>query len=233
MNSVPGFRPFHLQHLITIGVLVLIGGMLVWASRRGKPELRNWVGRLLAAMLLSYAAVTYVQKGLARELSVDYALPLELCHWVLIACFISLLRPNQLTSEIAYFWGFAGTLQATLTPDIDRGFPSWEFVEFFWSHGGTLLAIVFLIAEGFRPRKGSVRRMLVAVNIYGIAIGALDWVFHWNYGYLCQKPVERSLLNHLGPWPWYIAAIEGIALLSFWLLYVPWWFLARLKKVSG
>ena len=196
MNVPMEFRPFGGQHLITLGVLVSLGWLIVWVSKRAACAQRAWIGRLLASVLLSYAAIAYLQKGLAHELSLEYTLPLELCHWVLIACFISLLHPNQLTSEIAYFWGFAGTLQATLTPEIGQGFPSWEFVEFFWSHGGILLAIVFIIAgQGFRSRKGSLVRMLLAVNFYAIIVGSIDAHFRWNYGYLCHKPIRPSLLD--------------------------------------
>lgn len=233
MTASPGFHPFDIQHLITLGVLILFGYLIVWGSRRSTAVQLAWIGRLLSVLLLSYAAVAYIEKGLAHELSMEYTLPLELCHWVLIACCVSLLRPNQLTSEIAYFWGFAGTLQATLTPEISWGFPSWEFVEFFWSHGGILLAIVFIIAgQDFRPRKGSVLRMLFAVNFYAIVIGAIDWRFHWNYGYLCRKPVEPSLLDYLGPWPWYLVSLEGIAFVSFLFLDLPWRILDRLRARS-
>ncbi len=230
MNPSLGFRAFDIQHLVTLGILILLGYLIVRVSKRASPVRRAWVGRLIAAALFTYAAVTYIQKGLAHELSLDYALPLELCHWVLIACFVTLLHPNQLASEIAYFWGFAGTLQATLTPDISQPFPSWEFVEFFWSHGAILLAVVFVIsAQGFRPRSRSPLRMMVALNVYAALIGAVDWRFGWNYGYLCNKPVESSLLDYLGPWPWYLLSIEGIAFASFVLLDLPWKILDRLK----
>jgi hypothetical integral membrane protein (TIGR02206 family) len=223
----PAFHPLDAQHMVTLGILVVFAWLIARASRRRDPARRPRIGLLLAALLFSYATVTYIQKGLAHELSVDYALPLELCHCVLIGCFVSILRPNQYTSEIAYFWGFAGALQATLTPDISQGFPSWEFVEFFWSHGGILLAIVFIIAEGFRPRRGSAWRMLLATNLYGIVVGTLDWVFRWNYGYLCRKPVSPSLLDFLGPWPWYLASIEAIAFASFLLLELPFKIMER------
>src|SRR5262249_45974648 len=140
----------------------------------------------------------------------------------LAAVLIALIRPNPLAAEIAYFWGLAGTLQATLTPEISRGFPSWEFLLFFWGHGVVLLAIVFILAgQGFRPRAGSVPRMLIALNLYAVIVGALDAVFGWNYGYLCQKPLSASLLDWLGPWPWYLLSLEGVALVSFWLLDLP------------
>ncbi len=219
MSGTPGFHPFDAQHISALGILALLSTLIVRVSRRASRAQQAWIGRVLALVLLVYAAVTYVQKGLAHELSVDYALPLELCHLVLMACFVSLLFPNQFTGEVAYFWGLGGTLQALLTPDISAGFPSWEFGFFFWAHGGILLAIVFIIAgQGFSPRKGSVLRMFLALNAYAAVVGCIDALFGWNYGYLCRKPTSPSLLDYLGPWPWYLLSLEFIALCSFLLL---------------
>ena len=152
-----------------------------------------------------------------------FALPLELCHCVMFACVLSLLRPNRLASEVAYFCGLAGTLPATITPDIGRGFPSWEYIQFFWAHGGVLLAVVFLIAgQGFKPRPGSMWRVFIAVNVYAAVVGAADAALGWNYGYLCEKPAHPSLMDYLGPWPWYILSLEAVAIAGFWLLDLPW-----------
>ena len=217
------FRPFNHQHLITLGLLSLCGWLLVRGCRKwGERGIRRF-GWVLALLLAAYAVTVYLQMGLAGELSWRYALPLEVCHWVMIAVVVSLIRPVQLLSEVAYFWGTAGTLQATLTPDISSGFPSWEFILFFWSHGATLLAILFLIVgQRFRPRPGSVVRMLIAINLYAALVGTFDALFGCNYGYLCLKPSEPSLMDFLGPWPWYLASLEFIALASFWLLDLPW-----------
>ncbi len=153
----------------------------------------------------------------------NYSLPMQLCDWVLIACLITLFRPNALASEIAYFWGLGGTLQAVLTPDVAQGFPSWRFIQFFWGHGVTLLCIAYIVAaQNFRPRPRSVFRMMIAMNVYGLAALSLDLAFGWNYGYLLHKPQGASLLDHLGPWPWYIVALEGIGLVTFSLLGLPW-----------
>ena len=71
--------------------------------------------------------------------------------------------------------------------------------------------------------------MLLAANVYGIVVGTLDWIFGWNYGYLCAKPVMPSLLDYLGPWPWYLLSIEAIAFVSFLLLELPFKALERLQ----
>ncbi len=188
-------------------------------SRRG----RLLLGRFLALVLIGYAAVMYARMGIRGELSAAYALPLELCHWVMIACVVTLLRPTRLASELAYYWGLAGTSQALFTPDIVLGFPSWEFIQFFWSHGAVLLAVLYIVAgQGFRPGPGSGWRAFAALNVYALVVGAIDWTFGWNYGYLCAKPARPSLLDVLGPWPWYLLSVEVIAAVSFSLLYLPW-----------
>jgi hypothetical integral membrane protein (TIGR02206 family) len=217
------FHPFDNQHLVMLGLLVVCICLLIGAAKCMTLPQRLWVGRLLGFLLLGYALAIYVQMGIAHELSWESALPLELCHCVLVACLVALFFPNQLVCEIAYFWGLGGTLQAVLTPEITRGFPSWEFIQFFWSHGTILLAIVFIISvQGFKPRAGSVTRMFLALNLYAAVVGTLDALFRWNYGYLCHKPIQPSLFDFLGPWPWYLVSLEFIALLSLLLLDLPW-----------
>lgn len=226
MSFIISYLPFHAfdaQHLVTLAAIAALCLLLALAARSATPGQCKWVGRLLGLSLLGYAACIYLQQGMAHELSFAYSLPLDLCHLVLIACMIALFWPNQLASEIAYFWGLGGVVQAILTPDLSRGFPSWEFILFFWGHGAILLSIVFLITgRKFRPRKGSVLRMMVALNLYALAIGAINAIMGWNYGYLCRKPLEPSLLDYAGPWPWYLLSVELIAFVTFFLLNLLW-----------
>ena len=217
----PTFHALDFQHIVTLAVIVVACLLIAWKARTG--GVRKWLGCTLGFLLMSYAAVLYAQQAMAHALTWEYSLPLDLCNLVLIACILSLFRPGQFTTEIAYFWGIGGVLQATATPDLARGFPSWDFILFFWSHGAMLLAIIFLVTgRGFRPRAGSVVRMMIALNIYGLVVGVLDWIAGWNYGYLCRKPSEPSLLDVLGPWPWYLLSLEAIALVTFFLLDLPW-----------
>lgn len=223
------FRTFGVDHLAALAALSLLAS-LIWLGRGLPARKRRWTGIALGLLLLGYGITIYIKDAVEGNLSWDYSLPLHLCHLVLIACIVSLFRPTPLTGELAYFWGLGGTVQAVLTPDISEGFPSWEFIQFFWSHGGILLAIAHIItAEKFRPRPHSVLRMFLATNLYALAVGTLNFVFGWNYGYLRQAPVQPSLLDYLGPWPWYILSLEGIALASFWLLDLPW----RLSRRPG
>jgi hypothetical integral membrane protein (TIGR02206 family) len=217
------FAPLGHDHLAALGLLGLLGGGVVVLGRRAGPRSRRVLARLLALDLVAYAAVAYFRQWRAGDLDWATSLPLELCHWVMLAALVALVRGTPLATEVAYFWGLAGTLPAMLTPDLGAGFPSWDFIQFFWGHGAVLLGVAYLAgAERLAPRPRSPARMLALLNVYALAVGAVDQVAGWNYGYLCRKPAAPSLLDYLGPWPWYLASLELVAAASFLLLDLPW-----------
>ena len=189
------FQTFGTQHLVTVGAIVVLCALVSRAARAESDAKRLWLGRFLGCVLLGYVACIYFQQWRSDSLYWEYSLPLDLCNLVLIACILSLFRQNQFMTEIAYFWGLGGVVQATVTPDLAQGFPSWDFTLFFWGHGATLIAIAYLIsARNFRPRRNSILRMMIALNAYGLIVGTINAIAGWNYGYLCRKPVMPSLL---------------------------------------
>jgi hypothetical integral membrane protein (TIGR02206 family) len=219
------FHAFSSQHVIVLISIAVLCLLVAKATRKERPSWIGWLRRLLGFFLVSYIVFFYVRQGIEGALTWQYSLPLDLCSLILVACIISLFRPNQFITEVAYFWGLGGVLQAISTPDLAEGFPSVEFILFFWGHGATLAAITFLsLNQGFRPGKGSVIRMMIALNIYALAVGTVNAIMGWNYGYLCRKPYAPSLLDFLGPWPWYLLSVELIALLTFLILDLPWRF---------
>ena len=62
------------------------------------------------------------------------------------------------------------------------------------------------------PRPGAVRRVYAASLAWTALAAAGDLVTGGNYMYLSHKPVHGSLLNLMGPWPWYIVATCALAL---------------------
>ena len=59
------------------------------------------------------------------------------------------------------------------------------------------------------------------MNAVAVVVGTFDLVFKTNYLFLRDKPPGKTLMNAFGPWPWYIAVCEGLALVLFPLLYLP------------
>jgi len=129
--------------------------------------------------------------------------------------------------EICYFWGLAGATQALITPDVGRyGFPHFRFFQCFVSHGLIVTAVLFMtFVEGMRPGLGSLLRALLALNLYAAFIGMVNLLLKANYGFVCRKPDDPSLIDVLGPWPWYLLSLEAAALIGLFLVYLPFLFL--------
>jgi hypothetical integral membrane protein (TIGR02206 family) len=144
---------------------------------------------------------------------------------------LSLLMRNRTIFDLAYYGALAGASMALITPNLWEPFPSFGTIQFFVAHGLIVAATLYLVWSGeARPQPRSVWTAMLGLNIYAVAIGGFDAVFKTNYMYLRAKPPNPSLLDLLGPWPWYIASAEVIAVLIFQLLYMP--FRKRLVKAE-
>jgi hypothetical integral membrane protein (TIGR02206 family) len=220
------------MHLAALGMIASIALALVLVARRSHDEgTRRAVAIGLAALLVLNKVAVYGTIVSEGHFTFQDALPMHLCDWSAIAAIIALIWRKQLAYELMYFWGLGGTLQATLTPDLHFDFPDIRFLTFFISHGGTLVAIAFLtLGLRMRPARGWLPRIFLWSNIYLAAAGLADWLTGGNYGYLRHKPLSASLLDHLGPWPWYIASLEGIAILSYFVYYAPFFIADRVSK---
>ena len=191
LGYVP-FPAFHLFGPAHLGALAAIAALCVSAAYWGRRlpfERRISVGRMIAALLIGYTVLSYLRLGLLGALHWSHSLPLHLCDLTLVACFLALLSRRALAFELSYFWGLTGASQALLTPDLREGFPSPGCLLFFMGHTLVILTNVWLIAvlDG-SPRQGSVLRAFMALNVYVAAVGGVDWLFGWNYGYLCRPP---------------------------------------------
>jgi hypothetical integral membrane protein (TIGR02206 family) len=158
----------------------------------------------------------------AGWLAPPHGLPLDLCDVVLWVTVAALVAPRPWSLEIAYYLGLGGSGMALLTPDVAADAPAYAAVQFYVGHGLVVAAILFLVWAGaLRPRPGSWWRVFLAGNAYAAAVLAFDLVFGTNYMYLREKPAAGSLLDVLGPWPWYVLAGDAVALVLLWLLYLP------------
>jgi hypothetical integral membrane protein (TIGR02206 family) len=103
-----------------------------------------------------------------------------------------------------------------LTPDLAASFPSVYYFTYFTYHIGAIVAACFLVL-GCRlyPRSGAVWRVYAATAAVTAVAAVGDVLTGGNYMYLREKPEHNSLLNLLGPWPWYIPATAALGLLMF------------------
>jgi uncharacterized membrane protein YwaF len=72
-----------------------------------------------------------------------------------------------------------------------------------------------------------VLRVFVVTVTYTLIVGAIDAATGANYMFLRAKPSTGSLLDLLGPWPWYVGWAGLIAASLFSVLYFPFFLLRR------
>jgi len=77
-------------------------------------------------------------------------------------------------------------------------------------------------ARGFRPHWKDWRLAVIFSTVYTAIMFPLDAAFHLDYGYLGPTLTgQTSPFDHLGPWPWRVASMYGLAMLVMLLLFVP------------
>lgn len=158
----------------------------------------------------------------AAKLIRENSLPLHLCDVVSFVLAYALIFRRQRWAELGYLWGLAGTLQGLLTPTLKYDWDSLEYYGFFGQHGGVVVAAVTLaFAAGLPPQPGALRRAMLHSWAYMAVICVCNAVLDTNYGYFNAPPDAASLIDFLGPWPWYLVSLQGVALLFFALLLLP------------
>lgn len=211
------------EHLVVVAVTIAAALGLALAARRDSGG--AWTrpaARALAVVLVLNEVAFHVVHQLDEGLSARGDLPLHLTDAATIAAVIALWRGSALAFELTYFWALTATVQALLTPDLRQGFPDYRWWWFVVAHAGVVVAAVFL-AWGLRrtPRPRAVPRVFAwSLGVTALA-AAGTLAFDGNYMFLREPPEGGSLLDLMGPWPWYIASTAALALLLFWLLDRP------------
>jgi len=218
-----GFVLFSPTHLAAIAAIVLI--CLSWLYVRHVPDqrLRTGIRWGMAGLLLINEALWHIWNLVTGQWGIQTMLPLHLCSVFVFLSAWMLVRRSYPIFEFAYFLGIAGAFQAILTPDLGiYDFPHFRYYQVFVSHGLIVASALYMaVVEGMRPTWKSLGRVLIWTNVYMLAVGGVNALLGSNYLFIAHPPETPSLIDLLGPWPWYLLALEGIGLVLFLLLYLP------------
>jgi hypothetical integral membrane protein (TIGR02206 family) len=207
-----------------LAVTALLCVALPLAARARPGPWTRLMSRGLAATLLVWFVAYHLVVALEGSYALDFDLPLHLTDAATVVAAVALWQPRPLRFELTYFWGLTASLQAVLTPGLgeDDRFPSFFYWHYFVTHSGVVLAAVFLaFGLGLTARPHAVPRMLGATMVWAIVAGVGNLLTGGNYMFLRERPESASLLDHMGPWPWYIFGAGLLALALFVVLDLP------------
>ena len=221
--------PEHVWALVVVGAAMVV---LVVAARR-RPG--SWL-KLLALVLVADEVSWWVYLALGGGEAGQRAqpLPLQLCDVAILVAAAALWTRWPLLVELTYFWALAGTAQALLTPDLPQHFPTYPYFQYYVAHGGTVTAALILVV-GLRlaPRPWAIARVAGITVLYTALVFVVDLATGADYMFLRAKPNSPTLLDALGPWPWYIASATAIGIVLFAVLDAPFRLLQRRAKPLG
>lgn len=219
------FEAFGWSHGAVVALLAVVLGALVIVGRRYRgTSAERRLSRTLAVVFAGFLIPVEGYYLLPWQWGIKYSLPLQLCDLAAVAAVWALWSYSPAAFALTYFWGLTLTSQAFVSPELTGpDFPSLQFISFFGVHSLVVCAAVYLTwGVGLRPDWRSYR-IAVGVTIgWGFAMFVFNHFEGTNYGFLNSKPLAASLLDVLGPWPWYLLSELVVGAAAWALITWPW-----------
>lgn len=210
--------PLHFTILIAVPT---VSAILAFATRRF-PGSALATRVALSTILVADGLVWYGYRYLVQGVRFPEIVPLELCDASFWLASAALLTLEEHTFDLAYYWGIAGSGMALLTPYLRAPLRTYQSFQYFTGHALLIVGVLYLIwSRQARPRGHSWWFAWCVLNVYGVVVAGVDYLWGTNFMYLRQKPPSSSLFDVLGNWPWYIAGADIVALFLFWLMERP------------
>ena len=223
------FENFSNQHLAAVGFFVLFTFIFIWFGKNS-DEKRKWQIGLAISFLGFAVMITDLGYRLVTGIfDIKKDLPFFLCDVVVLILPLVISLRNRKWLGILYFWAVAGTLQALITPELDHGFPTFEYFRYFIMHAGIVSAVVYcIVVVDIKITWRDFVHAILYAQVYLIAVFIINLLLDTNYSYTMAKPRTTTLMDILGPWPWYILTAELLMIVLFLALMIP--FILKKKK---
>ncbi|ADU30280.1 conserved hypothetical protein [Evansella cellulosilytica DSM 2522] len=208
-----------LPHLVALTLFTI---SIIWLYFHRKKEYMKHVRWIILVILILSEVFLFYWSFSYSSWTTRHNLPLNLCSISLYLCIFMLIFKSKKIFEVLYFFGIGGAIQALITPDLFYTFPHFRFLHFFIAHVAIILSILYMVwIYRFAVTLHSLFKSFIVLNVIAIFVFIVNVRTGANYMFLAEKPAGPSVLDYLGPYPWYILSLEILALMIFFLLYIP------------
>tara|TARA_Y100000758_G_C16027198_1_gene413327 strand:- start:298 stop:1032 length:735 start_codon:yes stop_codon:yes gene_type:complete len=222
LNSYNAFGLFGPSHWAAILLFLFL---IIWFPWFGRNHLNSNqqinVGKALGALIFINYPIWVLLEMVSGSFDLTLHLPFHLCRFANLMMPLVMFKRNPMAFQILYFWGLSGIFQGLVTPDIVQDFPHFHYFRYFIGHHLMIVALVYaVVVYDLRPSINGLKKAFIGLNIFlGIAFMA-NIILDANYFWIMEKPPMSSLLDYMGPWPWYILTGELVALAHFGVAYL-------------
>ena len=225
------FSNFTLAHFLPI----LVAAACVWLVYYYRDKLREArcekTLRYIMAFALIVSELGYYWRLVGvpslEPNPVDH-LPITVCGWVAVFGSYMLIGKSQTLFDITYFWLFAGTIFALITPTVITytGPTRFRYYQFWVQHLLGYVAVFHMIfVHKMRPTVKSAVKAYVLLGVLAVIAYAANVMIGpgANYLYMARPEDTPSILDFLPP----VFAVRALVMaavvtLLFFLSYLPW-----------
>lgn len=216
------FELFSREHFLYLGAYSLVTLIFTVISLRVKDKNKFAKNSAFLIGILKISELVY--RFVVLDAPIRYLLPLHLCNLTLVTAIITMIWRNSFFLNMTYFWS-AGTIFALLTPEVKINFPHLLNISFFSTHFYLIFAAVWCVKVfNFKPDFKNLMKAFKYLNFSFIIIFFINFLLGTNYMFVNHKPVFKSPIDYMGPWPYYIICLEIITFICFLIMFLPFCF---------
>jgi hypothetical integral membrane protein (TIGR02206 family) len=216
------FTAYGPSHWAILAVFVIGAVLLVRVGRGQTEQQARRLARILGAVTaLIYAAILIY---IVTPPSIDYSVPLQLTDLATVVAAYALWSQKQWAYALTYYWGLVLSTQALISPALQGpDFPHYQFLAFWAIHLLVVWAAIYLTwGRGMRPDWRDFRFAVLVTLVWATVTFTFNTIAGTNYGFLNRKPSTSSLLDVMGPWPWYVVTAATLVFIVWTLMTWPW-----------
>ena len=235
------FKNFTFAHiapiLLAAGVIYLI---YRYRNELGKSKYDTTL-RYVLAFTMIVSEMSYFWRLVGVEAlnpnAVDH-LPITICGWSIVFCSYLVIGKSQSLFDVAYFWLFAGTVFALITPSAVlsmTGPTRYRYYQFWVEHTFGYISIFYMMfVHKMRPTvKSIVKSYGVLLVLAIIAYVANDMLPGANYLFMARPESAPSILDILPKnYAVRILIMAVVVTVLFFVAYLPWYLMDRKAKLA-
>lgn len=216
------FTSYGPSHWAVLTVFVVGAVALVWLGRRQSSAQARVFGRAVGALTAAIYAAVFAYSLFPFD--VRWSVPLHLTDLATCVTAYALWSQKHWAYTLTYYWGLVLSVQALISPTLNGpDFPSYQFLGFWSIHLIVVWAAIYLTwGRQMRPRWRSYRFVVTVTLVWAVVTFTFNTLAGSNYGFLNGKPGVASLLDVLGPWPWYLLPVTALVVSVWALMTWPW-----------
>ena len=213
------FILFSNEHLITVGIGFISCILLVFLGFF--TEKKATFAKIVAIAVLGVKIAELLFRHHYYGETVAELLPLHLCPIAIILSIFMMFFHSEVLFQPVYFWSI-GAFFAILMPDIRDGMSNFASQSFFITHFFILFSTAYAFVHfRFRPTKAGFLCSFLLLVTLAFIMYFVNNKLGTNFLYVNHPPVTKSLMDFMGPWPYYIFSLAGIDIAISFFMYLP------------